>query len=166
MSTRLPPRVARRRTSAATDPDRDLRFPDHAAAEEPDRPDRPASIELAAALVLVNAIFRLVVIALAATQDPPVAPIAPLELLVELALQIGLVVVSLLVRAGRAWVVAINVLAVVAFVQAFGLSAVGLSFALLYGLAFILVFRARAWFDAMTRWRAATARRAELARRP
>ena len=73
----------------------------------------------------------------------------------EIALQILTIAVGLLIRTGRAWIAAVNVLAILTFLEILSLSS-PLSFALvlLFGLAFAGAFLNKPWFDRMAAWRA------------
>ena len=76
---------------------------------------------------------------------------------VTVALAIGSIVVGLLVRLGRAWLVAVNLAAVLGFLDL--LAAGGSPLSLMLGLGDILVvvilFRHKPWFDALRLRRAA-----------
>ncbi len=117
------------------------------AAELPP-PSRPATIELAAAILIVGGVLGLVGI-IAAAPDLP-AGTAPL-LVATVALYVGSVVVGALVRYGRAWIVAVNYVAVLGFLDL--MAAAGSGLALLLGIADILVvvilFLTKPWFDAL-----------------
>jgi hypothetical protein len=108
----------------------------------PTRPPRPPLIEAAAAILVVGGLTGL------ATGPSPFQPdIAPLAWLL-LALNIATIVVGLLVRAGRAWVLALNVTAIALFLELTALpSPIALLFALLDGLVLVALIRHRAWFE-------------------
>ena len=119
-----------------------------------ERPDRPALVEAAAALLIVSGWVRLlgVIASLgAATGARAVNPT------IDVALLLAMIVTGLFVRAGRAWIFAVNVVAVLAFLELLALpSPPSLAFAPLFALAFAVVFLNKPWFDAMDAWRAAT----------
>ena len=74
-------------------------------------------------------------------------------------------VVGLLVRSGRGWVLAINVLAVATFVYlTAGLNPITLFFAAVYGAVFALILANRPWFDQLSAWRGTRAARATVRR--
>jgi hypothetical protein len=120
------------------------------------RPSRPAAVEAAAALLIVSGWVRLLGIIAslgAATGARAVNPA------IDLAILMAMIVTGFLVRAGRGWVFAVNVVAVLAFIELLGLpSPVSLAFAPLFALTFAAVFLNKPWFDAMRVWRAATER--------
>jgi hypothetical protein len=125
--------------------------PSHDEPEAP-RPPRPAAVELAAALLIVGGVVN-VVAALTNVSSLP-AGTGPI-LALTFALAIGSIVIGLLVRLGRLWLVAVNYAAVLGFVDLLGAGASPL--ALMLGLADILVvvilFRHKPWFDALRLWR-------------
>jgi hypothetical protein len=112
------------------------------------RPARPAVVELAAAILITSGVLGLVG-AIGAASDLP----AGTELLFVLtaALNVGSLVIGLLVRTGRAWLLAVNYVAVLGFLDFTGAPASGL--ALLLGIADVIVvvilLAQKPWFDAM-----------------
>lgn len=117
-------------------------------------PRRPALVELAAAILIVGGSISIVGAVGAAGGLP--AGSEPL-LLVTLALNVGTVAVGLLARSGRGWLLAINYVAVLAFLDL--LAAGGSGIALLLGvaevLALVILFSSKRWFDAKAQERAA-----------
>jgi hypothetical protein len=139
--------------TAASDPRAIGRGPADEAQPAVD-PARPVAIELAAAVLLAGGVFRLLAIGLALA-GPEGAVVSPVVAAAETSLQVITIVIALLIRTGRAWIVAINVTAVLAFLEVLGLpSPVSLGFAFLFGLAFVAVFLHKPWFDAKRAWRA------------
>lgn len=123
--------------------------------EEPDRPppSRPAAVELAGALLIVGgAVGLLGALSGAASLPPGTEPFLALTM----ALDIGAIVLGLLVRLGRVWIVAVNFAAVLGFIDLLGAGSSPV--ALVLGLADIVVvvilFVHRPWFDAMRQRRA------------
>lgn len=121
---------------------------------EPTAPSRPATIELAAAILVVGGVISLVgalsaLIGAVSGGDPFLG--------LTVALAVGSIVVGLLTRLGRAWIVAVNYVAVLGFLDLLASGASPLS--LMLGLADILVlvilFARKPWFDAMRAHRAA-----------
>ena len=115
-------------------------------------PSRPAPVELAAALLIVGGVINVLSAAANLSTVPPgTEPFFALTL----ALAIGSIVVGLLVRLGRAWLVAVNYAAVLGFLDLLGAGASPL--ALMLGLAEIIVvvilFRYKPWFDELQRRR-------------
>jgi uncharacterized membrane protein len=119
---------------------------------EPIPQPRPAPIELAAAILIVGGVLGLVGLAAAASDLPPGTE--PL-LVVTGALDIGAVVIGVLIRFGRAWLVAINYVAVLGFLDL--MAAGGSGLALILGVADVLVviilFLHKPWFDGRRRIR-------------
>ncbi len=114
----------------------------------PPPPPRPAAVELAAALLIVGGVINLIGGLSSIPSLPPgVEPLFALTI----ALAIGSIVVGLLVRLGRFWLVAVNLAAVLGFLDLLGAGASPLS--LMLGLADIVVvvilFRHKPWFDAL-----------------
>jgi hypothetical protein len=111
-----------------------------------ERPRRPAGVELAAAIMIVSgAVATLVSIQAAmvlANQGELDEPLAALSI----ALGVGSVVLGLLVRVGRAWLIAVNVAAVAGFLEITSFSAPGLLFGLMDVLVVALLLRDRPWF--------------------
>lgn len=138
--------MTRHSQALEADPDVDL--------DEPvGPPARPARIELAAAILIVGgAIGVLGAVASAGSLTPGMEPF----LLLTIALDVGSIVAGLLVRFGRLWILAVNYVAVLGFLDL--LAAGGSPLALMLGLADILVvvilLLHKPWFDAMGRWRA------------
>ena len=117
-------------------------------------PPRPPLVELAAAILIVGGVLG-VVGALGAAAGLPLGS-EPL-LALTLALNIGAIVVGILARTGRAWLVAVNYVAVLAFLDLMAAGRGGL--AVLLGvtevIALVILFANKAWFDAQKGERAA-----------
>jgi hypothetical protein len=118
--------------------------------DEPDAapPSRPAAVELGAALLIVGGVISaLSAVSNISSLPPGTGPILALTV----ALAIGSIVVGLLVRLGRFWLVAVNYAAVLGFLDLLGAGASPL--ALMLGLAditvVVILFRCKAWFDAL-----------------
>jgi hypothetical protein len=121
-----------------------------------ERPGRPAVVEAAAALLIVSGWARLLGIIASLGSATGAGAVSPA---IDLAILMGMIVTGFLVRAGRAWVFAVNLVAVLAFIELLGLpSPVSLAFAPLFALAFAALFLNKPWFDAMREWRLATER--------
>jgi hypothetical protein len=124
--------------------------------DEPDAPwpARPAAIELAGALLIVGGVIS-VLSAVSNLSSLPrgVEPILALTI----ALAIGSIIVGVLVRLGRFWLLAVNYAAVLGFLDLLGAGASPLP--LMLGLADVLVvvilFRYKPWFDELRRRRTA-----------
>ena len=114
----------------------------------PPPPSRPLGVELAAALLIVGGVINLI----GGISSIPGLPAGAVPLFaVTVALAIGSIVIGLLVRLGRAWLVAVNLAAVLGFLDL--LAAGGSPLSLMLGLSDILVvvilFRDKSWFDAL-----------------
>jgi hypothetical protein len=117
-------------------------------------PSRPGAIELAAALLIVGGAISVVAAVIAIPSLPPgIEPFFALTI----ALDIGAILVGLLVRLGRAWILAVNYAAVLGFLDLMGSGASPL--ALMLGLADIVVVIVllvhKPWFDALRQRRSA-----------
>lgn len=116
--------------------------------DEPDvpLPPRPPAVELAAALLIVGGAIS-VLGALCSVSSLPAG--TELILALTIALAVGSIVVGLLVRLGRLWLVAVNLATVLGFLDLLGAGASPV--ALMLGLADIVVvvilFRHKPWFD-------------------
>jgi hypothetical protein len=126
------------------------------------RPARPAVVELAAAILIVSGVLGIVG-AVGAASDLPAG--TEVLLVVTAALNIGSLVIGVLVRTGRTWLVAVNYVAVLGFLDFTGAPTSGL--ALLLGIADVIVviilLVQKPWFDAL---RAARRRAKETRRLP
>ena len=120
--------------------------------EEERRPARPAAIELAAAILITSGVLGLMG-AVGAASDLPAG--TEVLLVVTAALNVGSLVIGALVRTGRAWLLAVNYVAVLGFLDFTGAPASGL--ALLLGIADVVVVVIllvhKAWFDALRAFR-------------
>lgn len=113
---------------------------------EPRRPARPAWVELAAAMLIVSGATSLIqtISAFASLADRTV-PSEPLFLL-SLAIGIGTVVLGILVRYGRAWLVAVNVAAIAGFLELTSGTPQGLVLGVLDVIVVAILVSQRPWF--------------------
>jgi hypothetical protein len=120
--------------------------------EAPVAPQRPPLVELAAAILVVGGALG-VVGAIGAAENLPAGSEPFLAL--TLALNVGAVVVGILARFGRAWLVAVNYVAVLAFLDLMAAGSGGLSILLGAGevIALVILLANKAWFDAKRRER-------------
>lgn len=103
---------------------------------------RPWLIELAAAILIVGGLQSLL------TVPDPFAPGAGIVPALLFGLAAATVVVGLLVRAGRAWILALNVTAIVLFLEVTALpSPYAVLFIALDAIVFVALVRHRAWFE-------------------
>jgi hypothetical protein len=99
-------------------------------------------IEIAAAILVVGGLTS--ILGSLGTLDPNAAALD----IVFLGLGVVTVLVGLLVRAGRAWVIDVNVVAIVLFLEVTALpSAVAIVFVALDTIVLFALIRHRAWFD-------------------
>jgi hypothetical protein len=117
--------------------------------DEPVRPNRPAAIELAAALLIVGG--GLGVLGLIATDAQQPAGLEWLAVL-TLVLNVAQIVVGVLVRIGRFWIVAVNYVAVLGFLdfRSASVSPLGLMLGLTEVVVLVILIIHRSWFD--RRW--------------
>lgn len=123
---------------AITTPEAGGEINDQSIVPAPTRPDRPVLVELAAAILIVGGLTSLI----GSLAAPGIVAI----LLV--ALNVVMVVLGVLIRRGRAWLIAVNVVAVALFLEITALpSAFAIVFALLDAVVLVALIRYRAWFD-------------------
>lgn len=132
---------------------------DHAPAE-PRRAfhPRPVLVELASAILVVGAAVNLLIsvdglVNVAQGGGDIVIPTAITIVVATLTLGLGLAV-----RFGRAWLVTVNVMAVIAFLELLSQSSIGLLFGGLDVLVVVALFRERPWFVWSARERAEATR--------
>ena len=125
--------------------------PDSARLPAAARPPRPLSLEIAAAILIVGgALATIGTLGLAGASAGSGPPAAGPVFGLLIALNVLTVVVGLLVRAGMAWILCVNVVAVALFVELTavpGGSAFAAGLALLDAFVFVALLRNRAWFD-------------------
>ena len=122
-----------------------------ASAEAPATPAarrRPVLVELASAVLVVSGALNLLIsIQVLATLGNQANDVGLLTLL-TVALAVATIALGLLVRYGHAWLVAINVVAVVAFLELISGSPVGLLLGALDTFVVLALVRERPWFVA------------------
>lgn len=130
-----------------------------AGAEGPVRPARPGAVELGAAILIVGGVLG-TLSGLARLAEP--TALAPSLGLVTVVLNLAQVVLGVLVRQGRLWLVTVNYAAVVGFLDllAGGASVTALVLGLSEVAVVIALLAAKPWFDAVGRWRRAAPARA------
>jgi hypothetical protein len=141
--------MTRRFDGAITTPEE---LPDSTRPPLPDRPTRPVSLEIAAAILIVGGLVSTVATVAAAmgldpaASDPGARPVIALLVV----LNVLTVLVGFLVRRGAAWIVCVNVVAILLFVELTavpGGSATAALLAVLDAFVFLALLRNRAWFD-------------------
>lgn len=117
---------------------------DASIAPAPQRPRRPALVELAAALLIVSGLSSILTTFLAEMQGTGTGPTGVLIL----ALNVLMIVTGILIRRGRAWRLGLNVAAIALFIELTLLpSAFGILFAAMDALVLFALIRHRAWFQ-------------------
>ena len=116
-----------------------------------DRPRRPVSVELAAAILIVGGFVSILgsiqAIGHLIDAGEPVDGLAP----VTVGIGVAILVLGILLRAGRAWFVTINVVAVLGFLELTSGSVAGIVLGALDVLVVLILAAERPWF----RWRPA-----------
>ena len=139
---RSPRPTAGRFPGAVTGPDDGAPPRDASVVPAPIHPPRPVLIEIAAAILVVGGLTS--ILGSLGTLDPNAEALD----IVFLGLGALTVLVGLLVRAGRAWVIDVNVVAIVLFLEVTALpSAVAIVFVALDTIVLFALIRHRAWFD-------------------
>lgn len=131
--------------------------PPPTAAQEEVRPPRPVLVELAAAILIVGGVLNLLLsidaLLRIAAAGQPVGALA----VITIALASLVLVLGVLVRAGRAWLAAVNVVTVLAFLELLSGAPIGLLFGALDVLVVLALFRERRWFRGVDEAEAAEA---------
>lgn len=134
---------ARRFDGAITTPEESGEVRDASVAPEPERPPRPALIELAAAILIVGGMTA-VLQRVGSSAGGASGGIVDVLLL---GLSLLTVVVGVLVRMGRGWVLAVNVVAIALFLEVTALPSIfAITFGLFDAVVLFALFRHRAWF--------------------
>ena len=115
--------------------------------DRPTRPRRPFLVEIAAAILVVGGVISILtsieVVLRLGEEGQPVEGLAVLSL----AIGAALLVLGLLVRYGRAWLVTVNVVAVAGFLELTSGTVPGLLFGSLDVFVVLALFWERAWFQ-------------------
>jgi hypothetical protein len=114
---------------------------------QPTRPRRPALVELAAAILIVGGAIGVVTSAQALFQLQAEGQVVGGLEAVTIGIGLALIVLGVAVRYGRAWLVTLNVVAVIAFLELISGSIVGLFFGALDVFVVLALFRERPWFQ-------------------
>ena len=140
-----PPRT--RFEGAITTPETSGLPSDASTIPAPVRPRRPLLLEFAAACLVVGGLTGLLGIVGSPGRDPTGPALDSLLI----GLNVLTIIVGLLVRAGRAWVLALNVVAIVLFLEITALpSGIAIVFATLDTIVLFALIRHRGWFDPST----------------
>ncbi len=110
-------------------------------------------------MLIVGGAFGLVQRVVAITARRTVAGGEPIDVLF-VGLDLATILVGLLIRTGRGWIAALNLVALSAFLYLTALpNAIALFYGLLYGAVLVVLLVHRPWFDALRAWRARPIRR-------
>jgi hypothetical protein len=124
---------------------------DSTAPPAPERPPRPILVEVSAAILIVGGLTAIVGSVGGGLYGGTVNPTPPAILALFLVLDVLTVAVGVLIRRGRGWVLALNVVVVVLFVEFLALpSAIAVLYLVLDSVVLFALIRHRWWFD----WRA------------
>jgi hypothetical protein len=121
---------------------------------DPVRPARPAAIELAAAVLIVGGVLGVVgVLGSLGTAQPAGLEVVPL---ITLVLNLAEIAVGAFIRGGRLWLVAVNYVAVIGFLDllAAGASPLAMMLGIAEVLVVVILMLNRPWFEALRAWRA------------
>ena len=130
-------RRERRFEGAITTPADAGEVSDQSIPPPPERPPRPILVEVAAALLIVGGATSL----LSAVSAPGLIG------LLLVALNVLMIVVGVLVRGGRGWVLALNVVALALFIELTALpSGFAILFATMDAIVLFALIRHREWF--------------------
>jgi hypothetical protein len=144
----------------------------HALADAPDPlgedastlppPARPGAVELAAAILIVGGVLGILGTAASSVSAPPTAAVVPF-LGLTVALNLASIVVGVIVRLGRLWLLAVNFVAVLGFLDLTraGANPLALMLGVADVVALVIMFVHKPWFDALRRRRAADRETAE-----
>ncbi len=128
-------------------------------------PARPGVVELAGAILIVSGVLGIVG-TIGSASDLPAG--TELLLAVTAALNLGSIAIGVLVRFGRAWLLDVNYVAVLGFLDL--VAGAGSGLALLLGIADVVVvvilLLNKPWFDAMRRVRQRRASERRVSRPP
>jgi hypothetical protein len=117
------------------------------ARSRPARPRRPFAVEVAAAILVIGSVLSILtsidVAMRFAERGEPIDALA----LVSVGVGAVLAVLGVLVRYGRAWLVTVNVVAVVAFLELTSGSLAGLFFGVPDVFVLLALFWERPWFQ-------------------
>lgn len=120
--------------------------PSQREAAEAHRPDRPALVELASAVLVVGGATSILgsvdVLMRLAEQSPGFEPLG----LLSIAIGIASVIVGFAVRMGHWWLLALNAVAVAAFLELTSGTVIGLVFGALDLFVVLVLLLERPWF--------------------
>ncbi len=118
------------------------------ASDEPGmrRPPRPTAVELATAIVIVSGAVGVLISVEAFVRMSELGSAGTDLTLPSLAIGLAMVVLGILLRYGRAWLVGVNVLTIAGFLELISGAPIGLVFGALDVIAVILLLVHRPWF--------------------
>jgi hypothetical protein len=116
------------------------------APHGPQRPPRPALVELATALLIVSGLFSLYLSLGALATLPDLGELAPLLVVLALVLGVAIPVVGIGLRYGRWWLLGVNLTAVASFLELTSGSPQGLLFGAIDLFVVVVLLLNRPWF--------------------
>jgi hypothetical protein len=140
------PGATRRFEGAITEPPDEPT--DSTVAPTPVRPRRPILIEIAAAIMIIGGVTALLgVVSGTLTRGPDPDAATPIIALI-VALDVLTIVVGITIRTGRAWILALNVVAIEIFLYLTALpSAMAVLYTVLDAIVLFALIRHKWWFD-------------------
>jgi hypothetical protein len=121
--------------------------PSRVADPPPQRPPRPALVELAAAIMIVSGALSIPATVSVAAHLANEGQELDLVTVLSLAIAIAGVVLGILVRYGRAWIAALNVMVIAGFLELMSGAPGGIVFGVLDTLVVVILFVNRPWFQ-------------------
>jgi hypothetical protein len=116
------------------------------APHGPQRPPRPAMVELATAMLIVSGLVSLFLSLGAVSTLAGGGELSPLLAVLALVLGVAVPIVGLALRAGHWWLLGVNLVAVASFLELTAGSAEGLLFGAIDLFVLVALIANRAWF--------------------
>ena len=113
------------------------------------RPPRPMAVELATAMVIVSGVVSVLISIEAFARMNELGSAGTQLTLPSIAIGLASVLLGILLRSGRAWLIGINVLAVAGFLELLSGTPIGIVFGSIDAIAVVVLMAYRPWF----RWR-------------
>jgi hypothetical protein len=140
------PGAARRFEGAITEPADEPT--DSTIEPVPTRPPRPILIEIAAAIMIIGGVTALLGVVTGTLERGPDSDAATPIIALIAALDVLTIVVGITIRAGRAWILALNVVAIEIFLYLTALpNAMAVLYTVLDAIVLFALVRHKWWFD-------------------
>jgi hypothetical protein len=110
------------------------------------RPPRPTAVELATAIVIVSGAVSVLITVDAYTRMNELGSAGTQLTLLSLVIGLASVVLGVLLRYGRAWLIGVNVLAVAGFLELLSGAPIGIVFGALDAIAVVVLMVHRPWY--------------------